>query len=255
MPDPSEHAAWIRSLHGEQADLTRLDGVVLLYQNRLLEHARHHYQPRVEGSWVRGKLLLLRSGPAKLGICGSFGIGAPAAGLVLEQLIALGVTRVVTIGTAAALQPRLAAGDAVVCESALRDEGLSHHYLPPGIRAAASPELARQLSESLRARCIPFHRGESWTTDAPFRETAEEIRHHSSRGVLTADMEAAGVFAVAAHRGIQAAAAFATADSLIHRRPRRLQPHVPARLRALLDAALHALSTAADPPLHSHTEH
>jgi len=37
--------------------------------------------------------------------------------------------------------------------------------------------------------------GASWTTDAPFRETATLINFYSSKGVLAVEMEAAALYA------------------------------------------------------------
>ncbi|MEU8550930.1 hypothetical protein AB0C81_28780 [Streptomyces roseoverticillatus] len=52
-------------------------------------------------------------------MCGGFDPGAPAAALVLEQLISLGITRIITVGTAGSLQPDLRAVDVVACTRSL----------------------------------------------------------------------------------------------------------------------------------------
>jgi purine-nucleoside phosphorylase len=46
--------------------------------------------------------------------------------------------------------------------------------------------------------------GSTWTTDAPFRETADAIEAARSKGVLAVEMEAAAlyVFAQAAHKQV-----------------------------------------------------
>jgi uridine phosphorylase len=64
-------------------------------------------------------------------VVGGFGIGAPAAATVLEELIALGVREFISIGTAGCLQPQRALGEAIVCTGAIRDEGVSHHRHGP----------------------------------------------------------------------------------------------------------------------------
>ena len=56
--------------------------------------------------------------------------------------------------------------------------------------------------------------GATWTTDAPFRETSVEIRKYASEGVLTVDMEAASIYAMAHFRGFAAASAFVISDTL-----------------------------------------
>jgi purine-nucleoside phosphorylase len=42
--------------------------------------------------------------------------------------------------------------------------------------------------------------GSSWTTDAPFRETAEALAAARAKGVLTVEMEAAALYAFARAR-------------------------------------------------------
>jgi purine-nucleoside phosphorylase len=42
-----------------------------------------------------------------------------------------------------------------------------------------------------------MHRGVMWTTDAPFRETPEAIRHAQSEGILGVEMESAALYAFA----------------------------------------------------------
>lgn len=243
VPDPAEHAAYIRA-GDPTATLANHDGVILLYQNRLADHARSTYRTRPR-PWVRGGLDLAEHNGRHIALCGNFGLGAPAAALTVEQLAALGTRRIITVGTAAALQPGLGPGTLVVCDRALRDEGLSHHYLPPGRSIGPSPELTQHLLEALRGTDSPVRRGASWTTDAPYRETAVEAAHHQTAGILTADMEAAAVFAVGQHRSVQTAALLIVADSLVDRRPREKAPAVEHALRTALAAAATALATAA----------
>jgi uridine phosphorylase len=245
VTDPGEHAAYVRTREPAAA-LAEVDGVVLVYQRHMMELVSSRYRARQVG-WVRGDLLLLEHQGRRLGVCGGFGLGAPASALVLEQLVALGTSRVITVGTAASLRAELHAGELVVCDSALRDEGVSHHYLAPGSYVRPSRGLTEHLVQSLHAQDIAVRRGAGWTTDAPYRETAAEVAHYGHVGVLTADMEAAAVYAVAEHRRIDATAVFAVADSLVDRRPCQDSPETRSALHTALESALTALSTAARP--------
>ena len=47
---------------------------------------------------------------------------------------------------------------------------------------------------------VPVERGATWTTDAPFRETAETIEAMKKKGLLAVEMEAAALYAFAASR-------------------------------------------------------
>ncbi|GAA2340212.1 hypothetical protein GCM10010246_26440 [Streptomyces cuspidosporus] len=74
------------------------------------------------------------------------------------------------------------------------------------------------------------------------------MAHYGAADVLTADMEAAAVFAVAEHRNIDAAAVFAVADSLVDRRGRQNSPVTRNALHVVLEAAMVALGNAARVP-------
>ncbi|MDN5918111.1 MAG: nucleoside phosphorylase [Pseudonocardia sp.] len=142
------------------------------------------------------------------------GVGAPLAAMFLEELAALGARTVVGVGGAGALLPHLTLGHAVVLDSALRDEGTSFHYLPPGRVVDADPVGVDALSTVLRDEGIPYVVGRSWTTDAVFRETPERIRRRREEGCAVVDMEASALLAVARFRGVRFAQLLLAADSL-----------------------------------------
>ncbi|GCD40866.1 phosphorylase [Streptomyces paromomycinus] len=243
VTDPAEHAAYVRSRH-PHATLSGLAGVILVYQRTVLYDAHARFAVHPLPGWARGELGLIERHGATVGLCGGFGPGAPAAGLVLEQLIALGARTVITVGTAASLQTSLTAGDVVVCSQALRDEGLSRHYLAPARYARPASALSRSLHRTLRTHGLPARTGAAWSTDAPYRETVQEVTRYGAEGILVADMEAAAVFAVAEYRGTAAAATFVVADALVNRRPRTDAPHVRAVLGGVVRTAVDTLAPA-----------
>jgi purine-nucleoside phosphorylase len=107
------------------------DAVILTYQPFLLDELRARgVQPATgyPGPWR--SLWFVGGGTRTIAVAGGFGIGAPAATTVLEELIALGAREFISIGAAGCLQPRCGFGEAVVCTGAIRDEGVSHHDAP-----------------------------------------------------------------------------------------------------------------------------
>lgn len=130
-----------------------------------------------------------------------FTVGAPFAVLVAEELMASGCELLINLTSAGriAAPPGLAAF--VVIERALRDEGTSFHYLP----AARWSHLRRDLREALDGLVVPdappILRGSTWTTDAPFRETASDVARYREEGVLGVEMEAAALYAFAEATG------------------------------------------------------
>jgi uridine phosphorylase len=199
--------------HGRSPMVAIPQGMILCYQRSLYDHVlAEHDGERVGG--LQLELYVLGDTAGRVGLCGNFGFGAPVATAVLEVLIAYGARRFVSIGTAGALAKGLNVGDVVVCERAIRDEGVSHHYLPPAKYAEATPALTDRLELTLRQAGLAPARGMSWTIDALYRETVAEARHYQQEGVLTVEMEAAALFAVGRYRGIEIGAAFTISDSL-----------------------------------------
>lgn len=239
----ADFLAYLRQAGG-LGDETAPRGAVLCYQRSLYDRVL-----RAEGLKPprrRDLPVPLPSTGGQVGLLGQFGIGAPAATAVVEQLAALGTSAVVSIGTAGSLQRDLEPGDLVLCEAAVRDEGVSHHYLPPGKLAAAPAEMTAALGTALRESGMAFRPGVSWTIDTPYRETVDEARHYQAEGVLCVEMEAAALFAVARVRGLRLASAFVISDSLADLvwEPRFEDPAVQAGLTGLYHAAVSALMTA-----------
>jgi uridine phosphorylase len=120
-------------------------------------------------------------------------IGAPFAVLVAEELFALGCRALVSISSAGLVAKRFAPPFFLLIERALRDEGTSCHYLPPGRHADADPSLIAAVRERTDRLSVPVHTGQSWTTDAPFRETESLIASRRLEGIVSVEMEAAAL--------------------------------------------------------------
>src|SRR5215471_2381436 len=122
-------------------------------------------------------------------------VGAPFAVLVAEQLFACGCRLLLSV-TAAGNPPYF-----VIIDRALRDEGTSYHYAAPSDYSEADARLVATALAALEAKGLDAIAGSSWTTDAPFRETAEAIEAARSKGVLAVEMEAAALYAFAKSTG------------------------------------------------------
>jgi uridine phosphorylase len=105
-------------------------------------------------------------------------------------------------------------GDIIVCNRAIRDDGASHHYLPPAKYIDADVSLVNALVASIRARGAECTVGTTWTTDAPYRETREEVIQYQAEGVQTVEMESAGLFTVGQVRAVRTASVVIGMDSL-----------------------------------------
>src|SRR5205807_7680610 len=72
----------------------------------------------------------------------------------------------------------------VVIDRSLRDEGTSYHYAPPSEFAEADPMLVKKAAMALALSGLHSVVGASWTTDAPFRETATAIEVRAPKAFL-----------------------------------------------------------------------
>ena len=129
-------------------------------------------------------------------------IGGPFAVLVAEQLLASGARVILGLTSAGRVSPSLPLPSFVIPTRALRDEGTSYHYMAPGAFAEASPGVAEALHAELRLLGRPVSLGPVWTTDAPYRETHEQLLRHAEAGILAVEMQAASLFAFSTARGL-----------------------------------------------------
>lgn len=128
-------------------------------------------------------------------------VGAAFAVLIAEQLFASGCELLLSMTSAGQLTPGgVEPPYFVLIDRALRDEGVSYHYLPPSEFSVAGADLIDAVDGAFADLPAPVIRGATWTTDAPFRETAPQISVMRERGLLAVEMEAAGLYAFAEAR-------------------------------------------------------
>ena len=125
-------------------------------------------------------------------------VGAPFAVLIAEEMFASGCELLISVTSAGQIAPVRQPPYFVIIERALRDEGTSYHYAAPDVFAAADPALVALAEKAAGARAIV---GASWTTDAPFRETAQAIEAARAQDILAVEMEAAALYTFARRKG------------------------------------------------------
>jgi uridine phosphorylase len=97
----------------------------------------------------------------------------------------------------------------VLASGALREEGVSYHYLDDQEDTVYS-EWARNWS--LRAADEGFTAGIVWSCDALYRETVQKLETYGQRGILGVEMEVASLYAVCAAKGLKAVAFLGVSD-------------------------------------------
>lgn len=140
--------------------------------------------------------------------------GSYAAG-GLDEMIALGARHIVFLGGSATLSPLVDVDDLFVPSRALRDEGVSLHYLPASRYAYPSARLTDALLAVCEATGGTVKSGPIWTITAHFRQAVPRLRAFRAEGCLAVNNEAAPAFAVGQARSVDVAALLKVGDTLV----------------------------------------
>ncbi|HUT51750.1 MAG TPA: nucleoside phosphorylase [bacterium] len=141
-------------------------------------------------------------------------MGAPAAGYVLERLIANGARHVVMLGLCGSINREARIGSLVAPMGARIEEGVSGHYITGDRRSFPGKQALAAVREAVEGSGRSYHLGPVWTTDAVFRETKAKVAGFGEKGLLAVEMEASALFTIAMYRGIELAALLVVSDEL-----------------------------------------
>jgi nucleoside phosphorylase len=166
--------------------------------------------------------------------------GSGAAG-GLEELIELGVEKLIVIGGAGSMTDELHIGDVVIASAALRDDGMSAHYEPPSRFSYPSETLTRRLEAEALSSGLHVTRAPVWSITAYFRQTPTRLERFRQDGCVAVCNEAAAAFSIGRYRDVDVAAMFVIGDSIAS--GRFDVPHEPevSVAQTMLDAAINTL--------------
>ena len=139
-------------------------------------------------------------------------LGGSASGALLEEIIAKGGKNVLFFGSCGSLDKNVTGGNLIIPTSAYRDEGTSYHYAPPGDFIAI--KTADRLAEIFDELGVPYLKTKTWTTDAFYRETKNNMEKRKKDGCSVVEMECASVMAVGSFRQANVYQFLYTADCL-----------------------------------------
>jgi uridine phosphorylase len=217
---------------------------VLFCLERGLPHRMRWRIPVERAGSMNADVYAVKKTRGRVAVLTSFGGGSPMVVELAEELAVMGAKKMILMTWGGILQKESKPGDIVVCNRAIRDEGTSHHYLPPAKYVDANESLVRELVVAIQARGAQCTTGTTWTTDAPYRETREEVVQYQAEGVKTVEMESAGLFTVGQLRSIPTASVVIGMDSLAELRwqaPERLED-IMRSLEIVYAAALDVLA-------------
>ncbi|EGR0024791.1 MULTISPECIES: nucleoside phosphorylase [Vibrio] len=136
----------------------------------------------------------------------STGIGAPSMIIAVEELKQCGVTHVVRVGSAGAMQSGIHLGELIIAEGAVRDEGGSKAYVDSSYPAYASFLLLKEVERYLSMQKVHYHFGVVRSHDSFYTDDEDAIcQHWNKKGILGADMETSALFTVGRLRGLHVA--------------------------------------------------
>lgn len=129
-------------------------------------------------------------------------LGAAGSAGLLEELIALGCKKFIVCQGAGILRKDINIGKLIVPTSAIRDEGVSYHYMEPSREVKCNIKVISAIEKVLNSKGIDYLKGKTWTTDGFYRETKDKLDFRISEGCVTVEMEAAAFFAVSGFREV-----------------------------------------------------
>jgi uridine phosphorylase len=202
-PSVFEPAALIREARRQKglliADVPAL--CILDPDGDIVRHLRSSGQAKPSATWscYHTDLYEFALADSPAGIVGC-AVGAPFAVLVAEELFACGCRFLISLTSAGQI---VSAGEPpyfVIIDRALRDEGTSYHYARPTAFAEADRRIVATAIGAVTGAGLRAYVGPSWTTDAPFRETAGAVEAARAKGILAVEMEAAALYTFARQR-------------------------------------------------------
>jgi purine-nucleoside phosphorylase len=146
----------------------------------------------------------------------SSGMGCPSAAIVIEELVQLGVKRIVRVGTCGGLQTDMQLGDLILAISAVPSDGTMLTYTGGEPHApTADFELVHAAVHQARHDGTKLRIGPCVSSSTFYDPDTGRAQRWSERGVLGVEMEAAILFTIAALRRIQAACLLTVSDIIV----------------------------------------
>ena len=129
-------------------------------------------------------------------------VGAPITSALIEEVCYLySCHKIVMFGTCGTLDKSISKNKIIVPTDAYRDEGTSYHYMAPSDYIKIKNY--KIVCEILNEINIDYVCGKTWTTDAFYRETLEEMNQRKQEGCIAVEMEVSACQAVCNYNHIE----------------------------------------------------
>lgn len=176
----------------------------------------------------------------------SHGMGIPSCSIYATELVRhFGVKTLIRVGSCGALAPEARLGDVIIALGASTDSKVNRvRFLGHDFAALADYRLVEHAVAAARERNVPVRVGNVFSSDFFYTPQPEIFDTVEKLGILGVEMEAAGLYGMAAEYGVRALTILTVSDHI--RRGEHLSPEAR---RTSFDAMIQvALATAiADP--------
>lgn len=163
----------------------------------------------------------------------SSGMGCPSAGIVIEELVQLGVKRILRVGTSGGLQPGMQMGELIVAMSAVPADATPTHLIGGEPHApTASWSLVHGAVHHAKELGKPVRVGPIVSSDVFYNPDEGQYGRWRDRGILAVEMEAAMLFTVGALRGIETGCLLVVSDVVVEGEFKRISDE---EMRAAVD--------------------
>jgi DeoD family purine-nucleoside phosphorylase len=144
------------------------------------------------------------------------GMGCPGATIVFEELIQLGVKRLLRVGTCGGLQPDHAMGDLILALTAIPADATATHLVGGEPHCpTASWELVHEAVHVAKHHGETLRVGPIVSSDLFYNPDEGQLGRWSERGILAVEMEAAALFTVGALRGVHTGCLLTVSDIVV----------------------------------------
>jgi DeoD family purine-nucleoside phosphorylase len=202
----------VRAEPGDYADACLLPGDPL----RAKYIAETFFDDPVQRNAERGMLGYTGTFEGKPVSVQATGMGCPSAAIVFEELVQLGVKRLLRVGTCGGLQPDMQLGDLIVAISAVASDRTVEklvNFEPH--TPTADFGLVHSAVHSAKELGKPVRVGPIVSSDLFYNPDSGQYERWSSRGVLAVEMEASVIFTLGALRKVQAGCLLTVSDVVV----------------------------------------
>jgi 5'-methylthioadenosine phosphorylase/purine-nucleoside phosphorylase len=176
----------------------------------------------------------------------SSGMGCPSAGIVIEELVMLGVKRILRVGTCGGLQPDMKLGDLIVAITAVPADATARHLIGEPHVPTADWDLVHGAVHAAKELGKPVRVGPIVSSDIFYNPDGGQYRRWSDRGVLAVEMEAAMLFTLGALRKIKTGCLLTVSDVVVEGEFVRISDEeMRAAVDQMTELALHTVTADA----------